>query len=38
MTKIPSYKSKAMALEVSFQIMNGNINGSNPTINTKANI
>jgi hypothetical protein len=38
MTKTPSYKSKAMALEVSLQIMTGNTTGSNPVGSTKANI
>jgi hypothetical protein len=38
MIETPSYKSKAMALEVSLQIMNGNKNGSNPAGSAKANI
>jgi hypothetical protein len=38
MTETPSYKSKAMALEVSLQIMNGNKNDINPVGNTKENI
>jgi hypothetical protein len=38
MTETPSYKSMAVALEVSLQIMNGNTNGSNPSGNAKANI
>jgi hypothetical protein len=38
MTETPSYKSKAVALGVSLQIMNGNINGSNPAGNAKINI
>jgi hypothetical protein len=38
MTETPSYKSKVVALGVSLQIMNGNINGSNPVEKAKANI
>jgi hypothetical protein len=38
MTEIPSYKSKAMALEVSLQIMNGNTNDINPAGSAKTSI
>jgi hypothetical protein len=38
MIDTPSYKSKAVALEVSLQIMNGNKNDINPTGCAKANI
>jgi hypothetical protein len=38
MTETPSYNSKAVALEVSLQIMNGNKNDINPVGNAKANI
>jgi hypothetical protein len=38
MTETPSYKSKAVALEVSLQIMNGNKNDINPAGSAKANI
>jgi hypothetical protein len=38
MTETPSYKSKAVALGVSLQIMNGNTNGRNPIGSAKANI
>jgi hypothetical protein len=38
MTKTPSYKSKAVAVGVALQIMNGNTNGSNPAGSAKANI
>jgi hypothetical protein len=37
MIETPSYKSKAVALEVSLQIKNGNTNGSNPIGSAKAN-
>jgi hypothetical protein len=36
MTETPSLKSKAVALEVSLQNMNGNTNGSNPAGSAKA--
>jgi hypothetical protein len=38
MTETPSYKSKAVALGILVQIMNGNTNGSNSAGSAKANI
>jgi hypothetical protein len=38
MTEIPSFKSKAMALGVSLQIINGNKSDRNPAGSTKATI